>query len=190
MRFLVDLALAVVIAVVVGVGSAWYAIERGRIFGAVVVGGWTAWPQEGGENPDPYDLAMLTRTGEVPLGSGEGLTFVADRDADGRPLSGKCTYQVAGQTPVARLWTLTATDGAGRLMVNVAHRPGFHSREILRRPDGSFVITVSPSPSPGNWLPVAPTGRVQLVLRLYDTPLTTGSQIASLVMPNIRAVGC
>jgi hypothetical protein len=189
-RFLINLALALALAIVVGVSSAWYAIERGRIFGAVVVGGWTAWPKEGGEEPDPYDLAMLTRTGEVPLGSGEGLTFVADNDAAGAPLSGKCTYQVAGQTPVARLWTLTATDGAGRLMVNVARRAGFHSREIVRRTDGSFVITVSPDPSPGNWLPVASTGKIKLVLRLYDTPLTTGSQIANLVMPAIHAVGC
>ena len=190
MRFLINLALAFVVAVVVGASSAWYAIERGRIFGAVVVGGWTAWPGEGGEEPDPYDLAMLTRTGEVPLGSGEGLTFGADRDAGGAPLSGKCTYQVAGQTPVARLWTLTATDDAGRLMVNVAHRAGFHSREIVRQADGRFVITVSPEPSSGNWLPVTAAGRVKLVLRLYDTPLTTGSQLANLVMPAIHAVGC
>ncbi len=190
MRFLINLAIAFAVAVAVGVSSAWYAIERGRIFGAVVVGGWTAWPQEGGEQPDPYDLAMLTRTGEVPLGSGEGLTFVTDRDAAGAPLRGRCTYQVAGQTPVARLWTLTATDAAGRLMVNVAHRASFHSREIVRRADGSFVITVSPDPSPGNWLPVAAGNRVKLVLRLYDTPLTTGSQIANLVMPTISRTGC
>jgi len=189
-RFLIDLTLAVVVAVAVGVGSAWYAVERGRIFGSVVVGDWTAWPQEGGEQPDPYDLAMLTRSGEVPLGSGEGLTFVAARDAAGAPLDGACTYEVAGQTPVARLWTLTATDGAGRLMDNVAHRASFHSREIVRRSDGSFVITVSPAASTGNWLPVEPVKRVQLVLRLYDTPLTTGSQIASLVMPTIRRTAC
>ena len=190
MRLLIDLALAVVVAVAVGVSSAWYAIDRGHIFGAVVAGGWTAWPEEGGESPDPYELAMLTRTGEVPLGNGEGLRFVADRDASGAALSGRCTYQIAGQTPVARLWTLTATDEAGRLMVNVAHRAGFHSREILRRADGSFVITASPSASSGNWLPVAPVARIKFVLRLYDTPLTTGSQIASLIMPTIRAVGC
>jgi hypothetical protein len=28
------------------------------------------------------------------------------------------------------------------------------------------------------------------VLRLYDTPLTTGSQIANLVMPLIRKASC
>ncbi len=190
MRFLVDLAIAVIVAVAVGVSSAWYAVDRGRLFGAVVVGGWTAWPQEGGADADPYTLAMLARTGEVPLGAGEGLSFTAEHDADGEPLSGKCTYDVVGQTPAARLWTLTATDDEGHLMVNVAHRPGFHSREIVRASDGSFAIAVSPTVKSGNWLPIAAVARFRLVLRLYDTPLTTGSQIASLVMPAIRKASC
>lgn len=190
MRFLIDLAVALVIAVAVGVSSAWFTIERGRLFGAINVGGWTAWPQEGSTDADPYSLAMLARTGELPLGAGEGLSFAADRDADGAPLSGRCAYAVAGQTPPARMWTLTAYDSIGRLMVNVARRPGFHSREIVREADGSFVIAVGASVAPGNWLPIAAVDRFELVLRLYDTPLTTGSQIADLVMPTIRAVNC
>ncbi len=75
-------------------------------------------------------------------------------------------------------------------MVNVAHRPGFHSQEIVRESDGGFVIAVSPTVKPGNWLPIAAVDHFQLVLRLYDTPLTTGSQIASLVMPAIRKASC
>jgi len=189
-RFLIDLALAVVIAIAVGICSAWYAVDRGRLFGAVTAGGWTAWPREGGADADPYTLAMFARTGEVPLGAGEGLSFTADHDADGAPLSGKCTYDVVGETPAARLWTLTATDNFGRLMDNVAHRPGFHSREIVRASDGSFLITVSPTVESGNWLPIGTVDRFRLVLRLYDTPLTTGSQIASLVMPAIRKAAC
>ena len=75
-------------------------------------------------------------------------------------------------------------------MANAAHRQAFHSREILRRPDGSFVIAVSTSVKPGNWLPVAPVDHFKLVLRLYDTPVTTGSQIASLAMPEIVVERC
>ena len=190
MRFLIDLAIAVVIAVAVGVSSAWFAVERGRFFGAINVGGWTAWPQEGSIDADPYSLAMLARTGEVPLGAGEGLSFTADRDAVGSPLSGRCTYAVIGETPPARMWTLTAYDSTGRLMVNVARRPGFHSREIVRAADGKFQISVASSVAPGNWLPIAPVERFGLVLRLYDTPLTTGSQIADLAMPTIHPVSC
>jgi hypothetical protein len=133
---------------------------------------------------------MLARTGEVPLGAGEGLSFTADKDSNGEPLSGRCIYTVEGETPAARLWTLTAYDGAGRLMVNVAHRPGFHSREIVREPDGKMRVTVAASVEPGNWLPIGPVDKFKLVLRLYDTPLTTGSQIADLVMPAIRKATC
>ena len=190
MRFLIDLSIAIVVAVAIGVSSAWLAVERGRVFGAVTVGGWTAWPQEGSSDADPYSLAMLARTGEIPLGAGEGLSFTAANDVDGAPLSSKCTYEVGGETPAARLWTLTAYDAGGHLMINVAHRPGFHSREIVRESNGDFAIAVSAAVQPGNWLPIGTADRFKLVLRLYDTPLTTGSQIADLVMPGIRKVSC
>lgn len=190
MRFLVDLLIAVVVAVVVGVSSAWYAVESGHVFGAVHVGGWTAWPDEGSPDADPYSLAMLARTGEVPLGAGEGLSFTAVTDNADNPLSGKCSYEIAGQTPAARLWTLSAYDAGGHLMANIAHRPGFHSREIVREDNGDFVIRASSAVSPGNWLPIDGAVNFKLVLRLYDTPLTTGSQLASLSMPEIRKLVC
>ena len=190
MRFLIDVAIAIVIAVAVGVSSAWFAVDRGRLFGAVRAGSWTAWPSEGSTDADPYSLAMLARTGEVPLGAGEGISFTAETDADRAPLSGRCTYEVSGETPAARMWTLTAYDSTGHLMVNIARRPGFHSREIVREADGTFFIAVAATVEPGNWLPIAPVDKFELVLRLYDTPLTTGSQIAGLVMPAIRKASC
>jgi hypothetical protein len=190
LRFLIDLAVAVVIATVIGFTSAWFAVEHGPLFGAVKIREWTAWPAAGSPDADPYSLAVLARTGEVPLGTGEGLAFSAETDSDGRPLSGECQYEVIGQTPAARLWTLTAYDKEGRLMVNAARRSGFHSGEVLRHPDGSFTIEVSPDVQPGNWLPVGRVEAFRLVLRLYDTPLTSGGRFTDLVMPDIRRVRC
>lgn len=190
MRLLIDVAIALVIALTIGVTTAWYAIEHGFIFGAVTAGAWTAWPTAGSADADPYSLATLARSGEVPLGAGEGIAFTAEDDLAGEPLSGNCTYEMIGQTPAARLWTLTAYDDEGRLMVNAARRSGFHSREIVRQPDGSIVITISPEVAPGNWLPVGRVDHFRLVLRLYDTPLTTGSRIADLTMPDIRKDAC
>ena len=40
----------------------------------------------------------------------------------------------------SRLWTLTADDGAGRMIVTAAGRASLTSRQILRATDGSFVI--------------------------------------------------
>lgn len=190
MRFLIDIAIAVVVATVIGFVTAWYAVDRGDLFGAVTLGDWRAWPQVGSADADPYSVARLARTGEVPLGTGEGIAFTAETDHGGEPLSGRCVYRIVGQTAAARLWTLTAYDAEGRLMANAARRSGFHSREILRRPDGSFEIIVSVDVAPGNWLPLARVDRFKLVLRLYDTPLTTGSQLADSSMPEIIRERC
>lgn len=190
LRLIIDLFIALIVATVLGFSTAWLAVERTPLFGAVRAGGWTAWPQAGGPDADPYSLARLARTGEVPLGAGEGLAFTAETDSDGDPLTGSCIYEVAGQTPPARLWTLTAYDHGGRLIDNPARRTGFHSRQILRREDGSFAIAVAAEVQPGNWLPVAPTERFELVLRLYDTPLTSGARPPDLTMPVIRRTDC
>ena len=190
MRLLLDLAIAIVIATGLGFFSAWYAIDRGFVFGRVTVSGWTAWPNAGSQSADPYSIAMLARTGEVPLGAGEGIAFTAEADRAGHPLTGRCDYRVLGQTPGARLWTLTAYDEAGHLMSNAAHRQAFYSRELVRDADGSFRIAVSTTVKPGNWLPIAPVDRFKLVLRLYDTPVTTGSRIAGLAMPEIVQERC
>lgn len=190
MRPLIDIAIAIVIAAVIGLATAWLAIDRGYVFGAVSSGEWTAWLSAGSADADPYAIAHLARTGEVPLGAGEGLAFTTNVDQDGEPLTGRCTYRIAGLTPAARLWTLTAYDEEGELMSNPAQRPGFHSREILRAPDGSFEILVSSEVQPGNWLPISPLVDFGMALRLYDTPLTTGGTLADSTMPVIVREAC
>ena len=71
------------------------------------------------------------------------------QDDQGAELDGSCTYEIAGMTPPARLWTLTAYDAAGRLMPNPASRFAYDSRAILRRSDGSFVIAAAGRESAG-----------------------------------------
>jgi hypothetical protein len=187
---LIDIAVAVAIAVILGFATAWFAVDRGFLFGGISVGPWEAWPRAGSPDADPYSIARLARTGEVPLGAGEGLAFTAITDQEGAPLTGNCIYRLDGQTPAARLWTLTAYDGDGRLMANAARRTGFHSREILRRQDGSFVISVSSHVRSGNWLPISVDGPFSLVFRLYDTPLTTGGEVSDTMMPRVVREAC
>ncbi|SHE62684.1 hypothetical protein SAMN02745157_0584 [Kaistia soli DSM 19436] len=189
MRLLINLLVAIAIAVIVGLGSAWLVLDRERIFGAMTRGAWTAWPELGSPNADPYSRAELARSGALPLGDGEGIAFVADSDDSGAALTDRCNYVVSGQTPAARLWTLTVTDRAGNLFETPAHRHGFHAREILRREDGSFAIALSGEPQPGNWLPVTGSGPLRLTLRLYDTPLTS-SGIGEATLPAITRKAC
>ncbi|WP_321341857.1 DUF1214 domain-containing protein [Breoghania sp.] len=188
--FLPNLLLGVVVALVVGIGSAYLAVDRGRLFGEVQLGEWTAYPTAGTPDADPYSAATTARTGQVPLGSGEGLAFFADRDNAGDRLTASCDYRLSGQTPPARMWTLTAIDTNGALLKTGAGRVALDSREILRKPDGDFDISVATRARPGNWLPVAGNAPMTLVLRLYDTPLTTGAGLQEISMPAILKEQC
>jgi hypothetical protein len=189
-RFVLDIAIAFVVAVATAVSSAWWAVDHAPLFDALRVGAWTAWPRAASADADPYDLAAAARTPAFPLGPAEGLAFTADADDAGVPLYGGCQYEIAGETPPARLWTLTVYDADGQLMANPADRHGYHSRQILRQPDGRFSIAVAPRVQPGNWLPVSADARFKLVLRLYDTQLTSSARPTTLTMPSIRKVIC
>jgi hypothetical protein len=180
-----------VIGAGVGLGGTWIAVERGAGFGAVRVGPWTAYPRNGSIEADPYSRAMVARSGGLPLGLGEGLSFTATRDSSGRPLVGSCTYKVVGRVPQTRLWTMTLETPGGMLIDNPARRYGFTSAEVVRDGRGVFTIAVSPDVQPGNWLPVGGEARFELVLRLYDTPLSgTSTVIDPGRMPQIVQERC
>jgi hypothetical protein len=170
-RLLLGMAFALIVAAAVGLGTTWIALTRGTAYGGVSIGAWTAWPKNGTLGIDPYARAMVSRTGELPVGSGDGVAFYANTDDSGQALDGRCDVLLSGITPQARFWTVTLYDPEGRLVANSAQRQGFTSQEIIRKADGSFEIMVGPRARPGNWLPTGGVERYVLVLRLYDTPV-------------------
>ncbi|HXW27607.1 MAG TPA: DUF1214 domain-containing protein [Xanthobacteraceae bacterium] len=191
MRLLVGSFVAFLVAAVLGLGATRFALDRGTAFGAVRIGAWTAWPRTGSADIDPYARAGIARSGELPVGLGDGVAFVARRDETGRPFDGRCEVVLSGTTPPARFWTLTLYDPEGRLVANSANRYGFTSQEIVRAADGRFEIVAAPRARPGNWLPTGGAERYVLVLRLYDTPVgvATGAS-REMPMPEIVARGC
>jgi hypothetical protein len=190
-RLLLGSLLALLVAAVVGLGTTWFALSRGTTFGAVSIGAWTAWPRTGTRDIDPYARATIARSGELPIGSGDGVAFVARVDDVGRPLDGRCDVLVSGTTPQARFWTLTLYDPHGRLIGNSIERHGFTSQEIVRRSDGSFEIVVAPRARAGNWLPTNGVDSYILVLRLYDTPVGVATRASrEAPMPAIAVQSC
>jgi hypothetical protein len=167
--------LAGLAGLLIGLGVTYASLKNGFGFGAVKAGPWIAWPKAGAASIDPYLRAMLTRSGEMPLGASEGISFVALNDSAGNRLNGACDYTVSGQTPQARYWTLTAMTPAGRIFANPADRNGFTSSEILRSADGGFVIALSHNARPGNWLPLAYGQHFILDLRLYETEFSAAA---------------
>jgi hypothetical protein len=168
---LLGLLFSLAAAALIGLGATWLALNEGVAYGGITIGAWTAWPKSGTPGIDPYARAMVARSGELPVGSGDGVTFYARADDAARPFDGRCDVALGGTTPQARFWTLTLYDPEGKLVANSVQRHGFTSQELIRRSDGSFEINTGPRARPGNWLPTGGVERFVLVLRLYDTPI-------------------
>ena len=191
MRLVLGIFFAFLVAAALGLGMTWLTLSKGVAFGGVSIGAWTAYPKIGTAEIDPYGRATLARTGLLPVGSGDGIAFVARGDDRGRPFDGRCDVTVSGTTPPARFWTLTLYDPKGRLVANSVNRYGFTSQEIVRRSDGSFDIVIAPRARSGNWLPTGGVERYVLIMRFYDTPVGVASRTGrESPMPSIAQGAC
>lgn len=190
MRLLLGILFTLAVAAMVGLGGTWFALTQGQAFGGISVGAWTAWPRHGTASIDPYARAMIARSGELPVGSGDGLAFIARGDDRGVALDGRCDVLISGMTPQARYWTITLHDPNGGLVRNSMQRHGFTSHEIVRRANGAFEIVAGPRARTGNWLPTGTIERYVLVLRLYDTPIGVATRGREVSMPSIIRKDC
>ncbi len=191
MRTIISILAIVVIGLTLGATSAWYLIRNNHGIGGIESGPWTAWPFAGGSEADPYTMAKVAREGTIPLGATEGLAFEANSDSQDLPLDLSCEYRIFGLTPPAKLWTLALYQPGGDL---VRSRDGgiaaIHSGELVRFADSSFRIHISATPRSGNWLSVGGSGRFYIVLRVYDTPVSSSSRSVAPRMPGIVQEGC
>jgi hypothetical protein len=190
-RLILMALLILVLATVAGLGATWMTATRGTDLGTLTIGAWTARPRIGTTEINPYARASVVRSGELPLGTGDGIAFIANADDAKRPLDGRCDDIVSGVTPPARFWTLTLYDAKGHLVANALQRYGFTSEEIVRNADGSFAIRLASRARSGNWLPTGGIERYQLMLRLYDTPVGIATRTQrDAPMPAISTAGC
>jgi hypothetical protein len=191
LRLLLVALIALALAAAVGLGSTWMTTTRGTELGTLTIGAWTARPRTGTVDIDPYSRATITRNGELPIGTGDGIAFTASADDRKKPLDGRCDVVVSGVTPPARFWTMTLYDNKGRLVANSLQRYGFTSQEIVRGADGGFEIRIASRSRSGNWLPTGGIERYALMLRLYDTPVGVATRTQrDAPMPQIATVGC
>ena len=191
MRFLVGSIFAFALATLVGLGATYFALSRGAAFGALKIGAWTSFPRTGTADADPYARANIARSGQLPTGLGDGVSFTAETDDKNQLLDGRCDVVLSGITPAARFWTVTLYNASGQLVANSVNRFGFTSQEIVRRADGTFEIAVTPRASTGNWLPTGGIERYRLELRLYDTPVGVSTRAGKEVpMPTITTESC
>lgn len=191
-RWISQIFCVLAVALTGGAASVWYMLQAQHGVGAMTVGPWTAYPEIGTPDADPYSKARIARDGVLTLGRAEGLVFVAEKDSGENALRRDCNYLIEGSAPRARFWTLFAADQrlAALEFAGKAAIPAIQSRGILRRPDNSFVVAFGPRPAPGNWVGISGAGPMRLVLTLYDTPIEGDSGLVDLVFPQILRTSC
>lgn len=191
MRFVFGAILALGLASLLGLGATWWAVANGLPVGRLVIGVWKAEPDVGTLSADPYEVAMTVRSGEAPLAYGDGLAFTARADESGRPLDASCDYELSGEMPPVRLWTLSAfrPDGS-RVAPDQAGR-STSSASVVRRAGAPLVVALSRHARPGNWAELPADGPFVLRLFLYDTTLGTPLERANpKALPALRRGAC
>ena len=87
--------LALIIASGIGLGSTYMTATKGTDLGTLKIGAWTARPKTGTADVDPYSRASIARSGELPVGTGDGVAFTANADDKDKPLDGRCDVVVS-----------------------------------------------------------------------------------------------
>jgi len=149
---------------------------------------WTARPTDGSEHMTMHQRAVVACTGLWAMNSHEAIYFTALHDSNGKRLSCRETYHIEGNDFPARWWSITAYRNY-QLIPNTEERYSFSKTSMIREIDGSWCLTLSPQPQPGNWIPLgnAP-GQLVISLRLYNPDTQAIDEIANRPLPEITIV--
>src|SRR5262249_5932959 len=126
----------------------------------------------------------------LALRSSEALYFIASVDADGRRLRSSCDYRIEGRDPPARWWSITLYADDMFLIPNRLARYSYGGSNVMREPDGHFVIHVAASERTGNWLPSGDHRQLHLTLRLYGPSAAVLAHPEQAPLPSLVTEAC
>jgi hypothetical protein len=178
------------IAFLIGVGSAVWVIKSFSATEAIKAGAWTTNPLIGSVQADMYLRAYVARTGLFALGKTEALYYNAFTDEDGDPLRADCDYIIEGGDLPARWWSITAYDKDHFLVPNVLNRYSYNAKNVGRNEQGRYKIQLSPTQKVQNWLPAPRQGNMSLTLRAYNPGRALAENMGSVELPRITKAGC
>lgn len=183
--------LAVLLGIVLGLGSAWWAVRGWGLAGPVQTGAWSTSTASGHVDADAYTRARVAVGGLLALSREETMYYVARSDDSGAPLRAECAYRIEGVPPPARWWSITAYAGDLFLFPNALGRYSLNGATAQLDTKGRFALTTAPTQPQGSdfWLPTPKAGPLVLTLRLYNPDPRIASAPASLAAPTITRAG-
>lgn len=178
-----------VFSILLGVLSIDYTLNSFNYFGRFTIGAWSAYPQVGTSNTDPYTRARAAKRGDISIGNTEGLIFKIWQDNYGRPLQPHCHYLLKGHIPKTRLFTLYTADKSLKPYISSKAIPfELYTNNTNYESDGTLRINISPTPQTGNWLATVSQKEFGLILTLYDTSIISATPLQKLIMPSIEQI--
>lgn len=185
-------AVFLIIALVGGSVSSWYAVEGGTRINTERIGPWTKWSNAGRPGADPYSRVRFNNRLELVFNADQATRYEATSDSAGRLLHSSCDYVLEGMRVPGAWWSLAVFDAAGRLIRNPAERYGFNAATIARQIDDSFTIHLARDAKPYNWIPTSRAGRLVIMIEIQPQSgrETIDTDRDTVQLPQIRRTGC
>jgi hypothetical protein len=189
-KYILEGLLILLIALILGVGSAIGGIWMTRQGRGIVNGPWKTSLQTGSVEAGMYRRAMVALFGTLALDPSEVIYYISFTDSEGEALSNRCDYRVEGADFDTHWWSLTVYNNFW-LIPNHAGRYSFSSTTTRRGPDGRWQVSLSSEPKETNWLPLGDKpGVLNLNFRLYNPGPKTMNNLATMDLPKIVKEGC
>ena len=190
MKLFIKLTAVLFFALVLGLGSALLVVTSPPKKLTLDNGPWLTNLAVGSAQSGLYMKAGVALYGLFALNNSETIYFVAKKDGAGKTLRSNCDYRIEGRDLQARWWSITLYGADTFLIPNNENRFSYNGGNVLREPDGSFIIHVSSQPKQGNWLPSGDSGRLYLNLRLYNPDKPVYEHPEAIALPQIVLEGC
>ncbi|EJF75266.1 DUF1214 domain-containing protein [Bartonella alsatica] len=176
-------------SILCGTLSVHYILNFFNNFGRFTIGEWSAYPQIGTSNTDPYTRARAAKRGAISMGRTEGLIFQIWKDNHGHPLRSYCHYLLKGHIPEARLFTIYTANKSLKPYTSSKEIPfELYTDNVTYENDGSLHINIAPTPQIGNWLATISQKEFGLILTLYDTSIISATALQKLTMPSVERI--
>lgn len=188
-RRLAAWAAALIIGVVLGLGSAWAALNLMAGQYQEHYGAWGFSRAAGSSAAGPYTRALIAQKGLLALTRSEALYFTLAEDENGRPLDESCIYGLSGRQPDARWWSVTLYARDNFLAQNNDHAASADASRVLLDGD-RFAVRVAPvRGEAANWISSRSAGRgFSLTLRLYN--VHREFRPSEETLPHLTTVSC
>jgi hypothetical protein len=187
---LFEILAIVLIALVIGVGSAVWVIDSFAKVQTIKDGAWTTHPLVGSVQANMYLRATIARIALFALSRTEALYYNAFTDEEGEPLRPECDYIIEGGDLPARWWSITAYDKDHFLIPNALNRYSYNMKNLRWDEQGRYKIYLSQTPKDLNWLPAAQQGTISITLRAYNPAQALAENMGSAELPRIMKVRC